>query len=446
MQSSPWGEVGDPWQPAALNQGWTYRDRVDSWQQGLTALAFYSTHYSHSAAEIWRLRLEAGEIERAGVPLGPQDRLAKGDRLSWRRPPWREEAVPLPGPPLWDDGDLLVLDKPSGLPVLPAGGWLEHTLLRLLERRHRQDPAGIPRPVHRLGRFTSGLLVCARQPATRAWLSRQLRESTAAGWPAAAEGDPGSPAVAHRNLSDPARIVAATPPLLADPSGGEQLAELQGRPAATAGASQPRRGSPVGGGNGAMAAARGGTLPCGSGAASRAGLSAQPQSGRRTESVADAALDRPGEIHSQLGPGCCKLYRALLAPGALPLEPGASLTVRTPIGRRPHPRLGRVWCASAAGAHGALAACSRLTLLARSPQADLVAVAIASGRPHQIRIHCAALGAPLLGDPLYLPGGQADPRALPGDGGYRLQAWRLELTLPTGERLALEVERPLRIV
>ena len=73
-------------------------------------------------------------------------------------------------------------------------------------------------------------------------------------------------------------------------------------------------------------------------------------------------------------------------------------------------------------------------------------VAIASGRPHQIRIHCAALGAPLLGDPLYLPGGQADPRALPGDGGYWLQAWRLELTLPTGERLALEVERPLRIV
>lgn len=82
-----------------------------------------------------------------------------------------------------DDGDLLVIDKPSGLPVLPAGGFLEHTVLRLLERQTAAGPAGAPppRPVHRLGRFTSGLLVCARRPATRAWLSQRLRESSAAG-------------------------------------------------------------------------------------------------------------------------------------------------------------------------------------------------------------------------------------------------------------------------
>ena len=77
--------------------------------------------------------------------------------------------------------------------------------------------------------------------------------------------------------------------------------------------------------------------------------------------------------------------------------------------------------------------------------AELVQVVIASGRPHQIRIHCAALGAPLLGDPLYGPGGQAAAEARPGDGGYRLQAWRLELELPSGERMALEVPHPLQL-
>ena len=71
------------------------------------------------------------------------------------------------------DDHLLVLNKPSGLPVLPAGGFLEHTLLKQL-----QAWAPEARPVHRLGRFTSGLLVCARRPATRAWLSAQLRDST----------------------------------------------------------------------------------------------------------------------------------------------------------------------------------------------------------------------------------------------------------------------------
>jgi 23S rRNA pseudouridine1911/1915/1917 synthase len=72
-------------------------------------------------------------------------------------------------------------------------------------------------------------------------------------------------------------------------------------------------------------------------------------------------------------------------------------------------------------------------------------VAIASGRPHQIRIHCAALGAPLLGDPLYGPGGLAAAEARPGDGGYRLQAWRLALACPAGGRLELETPFALGI-
>ncbi len=252
--------------------------------------------------------------------------------------------MPLDWVEVLDDGDLLVLDKPAGLPVLPAGGWLEHTLLRLLERRHHSDPGGVPRPVHRLGRFTSGLLVCARQPATRAWLSAALRESTAA--------------VARQGTAQEA----------------------------TGGSSAP-----------------------------------------------------PGE-----GPeGCRKLYRALLVPGALDLQPGESRVIDTAIGRRPHPLLGAIWCAVAGSQPADLPARSTLTLLERSGSADLVAVEIATGRPHQIRIHCAAAGAPLLGDPLYGPGGGAADHARPGEGGYQLQSWRLRLVRPDGTRLTLEAPRPM---
>jgi len=140
-----------------------------------------------------------------------------------------------------------------------------------------------------------------------------------------------------------------------------------------------------------------------------------------------------------------KLYRALLVPGALALAVGEALAITTAIGRRDHPQLGQIWCAADGSRAGDLAARSTLTLLERQAGADLVQVAIASGRPHQIRIHCAALGAPLLGDPLYGPGGLAAPDARPGDGGYQLQAWRLELELPGGERLALEVAHPLQL-
>ena len=320
------GLSNEGWRPAARNGGFTYRERVPASAAGLTASAYYASRHPHSDPATWRIRLAAGEIECNGLRLAEDRALAMGDRLAWHRPPWWEEGVPAAWGVVHEDGDLLVIDKPAGLPVLPGGGFLEHTALRLLERRHGADPAGVPRPVHRLGRFTRGLLVCARLPATRAWLSERLRESTARG-------------------------MAST--------------------------------------------------------------------------------------------GCRKLYRALLAPGALELVPGQERVIEVPIGRRPHPRLGWIWCAAVPARPGDLPARSTLTLLERHPVADLVTVAIASGRPHQIRIHCAALGAPLLGDPLYRAGGSASPAALPGDGGYHLQAWRLELIRPGGAPLRLEAPEAL---
>jgi len=117
-----------------------------------------------------------------------------------------------------------------------------------------------------------------------------------------------------------------------------------------------------------------------------------------------------------------------------------SFTVDAPIGLVPHPRLGHVHAASPEGRP----AISHVRVLARCDGTALVAVTIPTGRPHQIRIHLAAAGYPLVGDPVYVAGGVPGPDpGLPGEGGYRLHAHRLALTHPaTGERLELECTPP----
>lgn len=119
----------------------------------------------------------------------------------------------------------------------------------------------------------------------------------------------------------------------------------------------------------------------------------------------------------------------------------ARLAIDVPIGLVPHPRLGSVHAASAAGK----AARTLVRTLAVADEASIVEIDIETGRPDQIRIHLAAAGHPLIGDPFYGAGGLAlsDGRALPGDGGYRLHATRLELPHPvTGAPLAIEAPPP----
>lgn len=137
-----------------------------------------------------------------------------------------------------------------------------------------------------------------------------------------------------------------------------------------------------------------------------------------------------------------KVYRALCT--GHPARDAFSVDAR--IGEVVHPLLGTVHAASAGGVH----ARSHVRVLERrqregEPPSALVEVEIETGRPHQIRIHLAHAGHPLVGDPLFGVGGTPLPgtRALPGDPGYLLHAQRLELDHPLdGSRLAIECTPP----
>src|SRR5213083_1505032 len=88
------------------------------------------------------------------------------------------EALPLPI--LYQDQDLIVVDKPAGMVVHPAAGHASGTLVNAL-LHHVDDLSGIggekrPGIVHRLDRGTSGLMVVAKTDAAREELSRQFHD------------------------------------------------------------------------------------------------------------------------------------------------------------------------------------------------------------------------------------------------------------------------------
>lgn len=155
-----------------MNNGWVYQDKINKSAAGQTVLNYYAGRYQHSTIAQWQTRIESGQILLNQKQTTTSTKLKPGDKLSYHRPPWQEPQVPLDFQILYQDQDLLIIDKPSGLPVLAGGGFLEHTLWFQLQTRF---PKQTPIPIHRLGRGTSGLMILARTPTAKSKLSQQMR-------------------------------------------------------------------------------------------------------------------------------------------------------------------------------------------------------------------------------------------------------------------------------
>ena len=152
------------------NDGFTYRERVGSVSAGTTVLAHLCARYRHSTPAAWSSRIEAGEVLVDAKRAGVAQALSIGQELSWTRPPWTEPEAPLDYAVLHADDDVMAVAKPAGLPTLPGAGFLRSTLLHQVRRDAPEATA-----VHRLGRWTSGVVLFARSPSARAELARQMQ-------------------------------------------------------------------------------------------------------------------------------------------------------------------------------------------------------------------------------------------------------------------------------
>lgn len=153
------------------NRGYVYVDRIGVREAGVAALDHYVARYRHHDREGWRALFEAGAVRRDGRTVVPGEVLQAGWRLEYHRGPWDEPEVPDDLPILLIDDDIVVVAKPAGLPVTPGAGCMDRSLVALA--RARIDPEA--RPVHRLDRGTSGVVILARNAPAAAALFRAFR-------------------------------------------------------------------------------------------------------------------------------------------------------------------------------------------------------------------------------------------------------------------------------
>jgi 23S rRNA pseudouridine1911/1915/1917 synthase len=126
--------------------------------------------------------IEQGRVTLNGVVPKKRDRPAPGDRVEVRIPPPEPSAITPEDIPLdvvYQDDDLLVLDKPAGLVVHPAAGHRSGTLVNALLYAvgDLSGIGGVLRPgiVHRLDRDTSGLMVVAKHDEAHRRLAEALK-------------------------------------------------------------------------------------------------------------------------------------------------------------------------------------------------------------------------------------------------------------------------------
>jgi 23S rRNA pseudouridine1911/1915/1917 synthase len=131
-------------------------------------------------AKIRRLsRAKAQGIIRTGslaqMRLKPSTPVVPGMVLELARRREPEPETPRELPVVYRDEDLLVVDKPAGLPMHPTARYLTGTLVALARAMAREGEK--PDPAHRLDRETSGLVVCGVRPE----ITRALKLAFAAG-------------------------------------------------------------------------------------------------------------------------------------------------------------------------------------------------------------------------------------------------------------------------
>ena len=155
-----------------------------SQENGVRADQFLSQSLDNLTRSAAQKLLEAGHVLRSGKALKKNDKLKEGDEITVLIPdPTEVEILPqdIPLDVVYEDEDVIVVNKPVGMVVHPAPGHPDGTLVNALMFHCGDSLSGIngelrPGIDHRIDRDTSGLIIAAKNDAAHLALADQLQD------------------------------------------------------------------------------------------------------------------------------------------------------------------------------------------------------------------------------------------------------------------------------
>lgn len=152
---------------------YTYNTWVKERWRGRSLISVFECEFRDRPLAYYRNAMESGTVTVNDKVVGPEHVLTNGERVSHtlhrHEPPVTADSVHV----IYEDDNMLVINKPAGVPVHPAGRYQYNSVVEIL--KHERGPDFTPYPCNRLDRLTSGIMFLAKDPQTARRLGLQIQ-------------------------------------------------------------------------------------------------------------------------------------------------------------------------------------------------------------------------------------------------------------------------------
>ncbi len=137
----------------------SFRSFIGHNYEGKTILDFLGTRFKYFGADVWTQKIREKDVLLNDQEVLPEQLLKAGDEVKYFAMRVPEPKVPRHIPAIYEDEDLLIVNKPPHIPMHPTGRYLRNTLIHVLQAQKKLDNLIL---AHRLDRETSGLCVLTK--------------------------------------------------------------------------------------------------------------------------------------------------------------------------------------------------------------------------------------------------------------------------------------------